>query len=733
MLLRSITHLGAQTPHSATMNRTTLLSLILVMTPFFGGCGSTPDGGNLQPEAKEPVSTAREEALQLDVKKALRKIAHLEDARDAGNGMLLGLAAHPSAAVRERAAQALGRLPLDLHGAPVTEALVQLLGDRKEEVRRAAVFALGQRKDPQATDAILEHWSTPSVEMRRLLVEAAARIGTPRLREEVLFALGDASSRVRQNAASAAHRWSQDDDDAGEVNSALVEIARRTPLLRGLPRPIEGLAKAAEDNQESSEVIWRALFSLQRRKALAAEGVFLAYSSVPDLPLCRLFAVKGLARIAPQVRETVEGGAHVRAALTSALAAPDWRVVYEALTGLSAFGADASVEAIEGATQHASSHVRAAACAALGAFGEGSEEAARALAKLHDDPSMNVRAAVLQSAVRLGSPDALERVHAASRAASYVLRTGAATAAALLPENAGQKLLLTLTKDPHPMVAGRATAGLESADGSEGLARLRELAKGQDVGLRSSALGALAGAERLDLELLRKAFALSAGEELAEGRYEALRHAADMETPAAMAFVGAQLADPHPHVRRVARELLKAADMEAGEPRAQTPSEAPDEVPMAGYEFPAGGVNPMVEIVTNRGSMSFELFPREAPIHVYNFLELARRGHYDGLGFHRVVADFVVQGGCHRGDGNGSTTWRGGALRLEMSARSYVRGSLGMPRNENLDSGGSQIFVSHRPTPHLDGNYTIFGELRRGFDVLDAIEVGDTIKRVILP
>ena len=125
--------------------------------------------------------------------------------------------------------------------------------------------------------------------------------------------------------------------------------------------------------------------------------------------------------------------------------------------------------------------------------------------------------------------------------------------------------------------------------------------------------------------------------------------------------------------------------------------------------------------------MVFELFASEAPLHVHSFLELAARGYYDGLGFHRVVPGFVIQGGCYRGDGNGGGDWRGSSLRHEIGARKYRAGSLGMPRWEDLESGGSQFFVTHLPTPHLDGRYTIFGELRSGFDVLDSIEVGDRI------
>jgi cyclophilin family peptidyl-prolyl cis-trans isomerase len=96
----------------------------------------------------------------------------------------------------------------------------------------------------------------------------------------------------------------------------------------------------------------------------------------------------------------------------------------------------------------------------------------------------------------------------------------------------------------------------------------------------------------------------------------------------------------------------------------------------------------------------------------------------------------VIQGGDPRGDGNGGTDWRGGSLRQEFNQRKFLRGSLGMPRNDYEHSGGCQIFVTHRPTPHLDGRYTLFGQCVRGLDVLDLIEPGDrivSIERVAEP
>jgi cyclophilin family peptidyl-prolyl cis-trans isomerase len=119
-------------------------------------------------------------------------------------------------------------------------------------------------------------------------------------------------------------------------------------------------------------------------------------------------------------------------------------------------------------------------------------------------------------------------------------------------------------------------------------------------------------------------------------------------------------------------------------------------------------------------------------MHVHNFAKLAARGAYDGLTFHRVVSDFVVQGGDPRGDGNGGEAWDGGSLRAEPTPRPFLRGSLGMPRNDDPDSGGGQIFLTLRETPHLDWRYANFGDLVAGFDVLERIEVGDRILGVEL-
>lgn len=110
-----------------------------------------------------------------------------------------------------------------------------------------------------------------------------------------------------------------------------------------------------------------------------------------------------------------------------------------------------------------------------------------------------------------------------------------------------------------------------------------------------------------------------------------------------------------------------------------------------------------------------------------NFLQLAGQGFYDGLVFHRVVPDFVVQGGDPRGDGVGGP---GYSIRDEMNLLRYRRGVLGMALS-GPDTGGSQFFITLSPQPHLDGGYTAFGEVVAGDGVLDRIVQGDRIVRVV--
>ena len=130
---------------------------------------------------------------------------------------------------------------------------------------------------------------------------------------------------------------------------------------------------------------------------------------------------------------------------------------------------------------------------------------------------------------------------------------------------------------------------------------------------------------------------------------------------------------------------------------------------------------------TDRGPIKVELFPDKAPLTVANFVNLARRGFYDGLNFHRVIPDFMIQGGCPEGSGRG-----GPGYKFEDETGNGVaheRGVLSMA-NAGPNTNGSQFFITHVATPWLDGKHTVFGKVVEGLEAVDKVEQGDHIRSV---
>jgi len=130
---------------------------------------------------------------------------------------------------------------------------------------------------------------------------------------------------------------------------------------------------------------------------------------------------------------------------------------------------------------------------------------------------------------------------------------------------------------------------------------------------------------------------------------------------------------------------------------------------------------------TSRGPVRLELYPDKAPLTVANFVNLARRGFYDGLNFHRVIPDFMVQGGCPQGTGTG-----GPGYKFEDETTNGVRHERGVlsMANAGPNTNGSQFFITHVATPWLDGKHTVFGKVVEGMDIVDKVAQGDLIKSV---
>lgn len=134
---------------------------------------------------------------------------------------------------------------------------------------------------------------------------------------------------------------------------------------------------------------------------------------------------------------------------------------------------------------------------------------------------------------------------------------------------------------------------------------------------------------------------------------------------------------------------------------------------------------PKAIMETNRGTIHLELFDKDAPETVKNFVKLAEAGFYDGLTFHRVIKNFMIQGGCPNGTGSGGPGYK---IKCEINSQKHTPGTLSMA-HAGKDTGGSQFFITHVATPHLDGVHTVFGRTK-DMDVVNAIKQGDIIQSV---
>ncbi len=135
-------------------------------------------------------------------------------------------------------------------------------------------------------------------------------------------------------------------------------------------------------------------------------------------------------------------------------------------------------------------------------------------------------------------------------------------------------------------------------------------------------------------------------------------------------------------------------------------------------------------IQTKKGDIELELFEKDAPNTVANFVKLINEGFYDGLTFHRVIPNFVIQGGCPKGNGTGGP---GYTIKCETEGNpnKHGTGALSMA-HAGKDTGGSQFFITHSPQPHLDGVHTVFGKVTKGMDVVNKIQAGDVMEKVIV-
>lgn len=255
---------------------------------------------------------------------------------------------------------------------------------------------------------------------------------------------------------------------------------------------------------------------------------------------------------------------------------------------------------------------------------------------------------------------------------------------------------------------------------------LREQLKAQDVIVRATA-AELLGAGEPEAETARAlvlALPLALRDEMNDAALAILDALGRQKRDEATDAIRSALESPDYLIRVRAASLLRAAGTD---PSLQTVAVR---YHLADYRraLARAGKQVTATVNTEKGAFTIELLAEDAPLTVDNFVELAHRGFFNNIAFHRVVPNFVIQGGDPRGDGNGGPGYQ---IRCEINEIPYDRGAVGMALS-GKDTGGSQWFVTHSPQPHLDGGYTVFGRVTSGMEVVDRIARGDRIRAVVV-
>jgi len=685
-----------------------LKSSALALAVLAIGCGSGE-------EATNPSSANEGAANQED-------LALLEDLRPESSEELVAALREGSLPRRQRAALAMGRIQSAAYAPALALAAAP---DQPQELRRTALFALGQlglaegaNPQKEAVDLLRSALQERDAEIVALATQALGKLAPEGAQEMLAPLLSHADAAVRREAAY------------GLFRTRFVPVWRRLETTPPeLPEDsTQALIKALED--ESPEVRRAAAHGFSRYgQKEAAEALDEALGDADEWT--RLFAARGLNRGALATDETLEK-LH-----KTVRDDPSQRVRSEAIAALGNLGAPARIPAA--GARDESFHVRAAYAAAWSSAGP-NPEVDKTLRDMLQDPSTTVRGAALTALTRRLGEKALPELQAAQEDRSWVLRAAAARALAQVGQGALQVAEKALQdEDLRVRTAALETLG-QIVDTPKGTERIATALAVKDLAVRGTAVGLLAQRQHPQrIDWLEEAYLASPGVdwvEIREGIVNALAPTQDdgaaEETSIAknagprekrenslLRRIAAE--DSAASVRGRARTVLTARGLTPPEAKPAGTQEASPFLGAASARMAQG--NPTVVLKTSKGTLEILVLADRAPIHAASFLKLVEEGVYDGLIWHRVVPNFVIQGGDPQGSGWGGP---GYALRDEISPGPFVRGSVGMPK-AGKDTGGSQIFITHVPTPHLDGNYTIFGQVTEGLDVIDKIEVGDLI------
>ncbi len=645
---------------------------------------------------------------------ALSPLKEAEDRRDVHAPALQAAIISESKKQRVQVAQALGRI----QKAEGLTPLLNLLNDRDLEVQKAAAFALGQlawvpeacaQREKEIAKTLQKKLSSKNASMRALVAEALGKIALEEAPQYLIPLLKDTNAEVRATTLTALYRYR-------------IILKLRDPNSVLTPLSEESVQEILKLNDDPHIQVTRALaYYFQRVRDPRGLASLLELSKSIDT-WTRFYVSSALAKYDRStgvenvlLSASEDDSAHIRTAAVQSIAALKFaELLSPALRGDPSF------------------HVRMAYTQALVTLKNtnSSEHALEKLRELYSDPKTSVRAEALKALASFAIDESLQLVKDALNDPVTLIRVAAIQSLTNFEAHIQEEYLNNMSLDSEVSVRVAALDALSSHVGIKSYGLIQQALASEELSERGTAITALQlRPERQRHRDAYRTYQRSQTEKWVELREEIVKvwssETHQSNNPGSLAETTFYLREAVLDSSSSVAQLAASALRERGILDFPQPTQF-SQLSFSPYRELQFKKNPKVFLETNKGLLVLELFYKDAPVHVANIFGFANDQKYNGLPVHRVVSNFVVQGGDPDKSGWGSA---GYSLRAEVSPRPFERGTLGMPRSAGFDTGGVQFFINHVPTPHLDGQYTAFGKITEGLEILDQLEVGDFILR----
>ena len=653
----------------------------------------------------------------------------MTDARRLDDALIVEALGSRAPAVRQAAALAIGQVKARTHAG----RLISLLAGSDTIAAANAAFALGLLRDTanaRTTATALVGALSGSEAVAREAAWALGELGSlgHSIIDSVLLAAlaPPPPAPVVDTTVSAARAMSPPLPAAPVVQPLGPRVLEMLLLSAARMRPVSVQAVVPHLRSRDPRVARSAAYALSRTSVPGGVRALADQMLHRDEEL-RAHVARGLGKGAAGDSLT----AIARRALDYLAETRHPHVRVNAIRSLATYGHDARLPIIA-ATRDSNPHVRLVAAQGLARVMD--RDLVRWAWLWGSDTSFVYRRTVLEAAMRTGVE--LPALREWRLSDDWRKRAALATAANAAPSTTRAiEIARALTREIDPRVrsAGYAALAQRMDSAPDMIDSLRAALSDRDPTVRATLIGALARrASAADAPRIAAIYRRALADSVNDARVAAVRYLSAAWRRDSLAFndsLRAAIASlPQPPDPEVTAAARSASVFASWQPLVQP------ERPIEWYQdvvrrFVLPGVSGRrhsAELVTSRGSILVELFGRDAPLTVNSFVTLATDGYFNDTRFHRVVANFVVQGGDPTGTGSGGP---GYSIRDELNRHRYERGTLGMAHS-GPDTGGSQFFLAHSPQPHLDGLHTVFGKAVAGFHVLDAIVEGDRLLEV---